>query len=123
MFDERVCHLLQVSRILDGNGANNLINMILVALMHHGGLSVDQVGEKFICFGTDGALVFYGSRNGMAVQLSRQFAPYMMIVHDVAHCKNLIVLSLSGLPIVKKQETLYNSLHSYFISKTVFGVQ
>jgi hypothetical protein len=27
MFDERVCHLLQVSRILDGNGANNLITM------------------------------------------------------------------------------------------------
>ena len=40
----------------------------------------------------------------------------MMTVHDVAHCTNLVVLSLSGLPMVKKLEPLYNSLHSYFSS-------
>jgi regulator of sigma D len=34
----------------------------------------------------------------------------------VAHCTNLAVLSLSGLPMVKKLEALCNSLHSYVSS-------
>jgi regulator of sigma D len=34
----------------------------------------------------------------------------------VAHCTNLTVLSLSGLPMVKKLEAFCNSLHSYFSS-------
>jgi hypothetical protein len=114
MLGERVCHLLQVSRVVDGNGADNITNMLLTTLMHHGGLSPDQVGEKLIYFGVDGASIFQGSRNGMAVQLSRQFAPYMMSVHDVAHRTNHAVLSLNGLPMVKKLETLCNSLHVYF---------
>jgi hypothetical protein len=52
----------------------------------------------------------------VAVQLSRQFVTYMMTVHDVIHRTNLVVLSLSSLPIVKKLEHLYNSLHFYFSS-------
>jgi hypothetical protein len=48
MLGERVCHLLQVCRMIYGNGADNITNMLLTALMHHGGLSLDQVGEKII---------------------------------------------------------------------------
>jgi hypothetical protein len=40
----------------------------------------------------------------------------MISVHDVAYRTNLTMLSLSGLPMVKKLETLYNSLHAYFSS-------
>jgi hypothetical protein len=50
--------LLQVSRIVDGNGVDNLIDMILIALMHHGGLYIDQVGQKLTCFNANGASIF-----------------------------------------------------------------
>jgi hypothetical protein len=111
MFGKRVCHLLQVSRVFDGNGDDSITNMLLTALMHYGGLSPDQVGEKLIC-GADGASVFQVSCNGVVVHLLRQFSPYIMYVHDITHRMNLTVLSLSGLPMVKKLETLCSSLHA-----------
>ena len=40
----------------------------------------------------------------------------MISIHDVAHCINLVVLSLSDLLMVKKLETLSSSLHAYFSS-------
>jgi hypothetical protein len=49
-----------------------------------------------MCFRADGASVFQGSRNGVAMQISRQFALYMLSVHDIAHRTNLDVLSLSA---------------------------
>ena len=116
MFGERVCHLLQMCRMVDGNGVDNMTNMFPMTLMHHGGLSLDKVGKKLIYFGADGASVFQGSYNGVVVQLSRQFVLSMMFVHDVAHRTNLAILSLSGLPMVKKLEMLCNSLHAYFSS-------
>jgi hypothetical protein len=83
MHGERVCHLLQVFRVVDGNGANNLNNMILTALMHHGDLFANQVSKKIICFDADGASV--------VVQLTSKFFLYIMNLHDVVHCTNLIV--------------------------------
>jgi hypothetical protein len=96
MLDEQVCHLLQVCRMIDGNGADNITSMLLTTLMHHRGLSPDRVGVKLISFGANGASVFQGSRNGVAMQISRQFALYMLSVHDIAHRTNLDVLSLSA---------------------------
>ena len=54
MLDKQVCHLLQVCRMIDGNGNN----MLLTALMHHGGLSPNQVEEKLIYFRVDGISFF-----------------------------------------------------------------
>jgi hypothetical protein len=67
MLGERVCHLLQVSTVVDGNGNNNITNMLLTALMHHGGLSPKQVAEKLIYFEVDGVSIFQGCRNGVAM--------------------------------------------------------
>jgi hypothetical protein len=48
MLGEQVCHLLQVSRVIYGNGTNNITNMMLTALMHHGGLLPNQVEETYL---------------------------------------------------------------------------
>jgi hypothetical protein len=46
--------------------------------------------------------------------LKEGFTPFVIPVHDFAHCTNLAVEALSGLPMVQKLETLCKSLHAYF---------
>lgn len=71
--------LLQLSH------ANPLEDMIYTALLYHGGLSNNQMAEKIICFGVDGAMVFWGFRNGMTQKLVEMVAPYSIGMHAMAH--------------------------------------
>ena len=80
--------------MIDGNRADNITNILLTALMHGRGLSLNSVREKLICFRANGAFVFQGTHNGVAMQMSRQFALYMMFVHDIAYRTNFDVLSI-----------------------------
>jgi hypothetical protein len=61
----RQSHLLCIKRLDDANTAANLTEMITDQLFMHGGLSQQQLGEKLICFGADGAAVFQGTRSGV----------------------------------------------------------
>jgi hypothetical protein len=88
--------------------------MITEQLLMHGGLSQQQLVEKLICFGVDGAAVFQGARTGVIQCLKEGYAPYVIPVHDFSHRTNLAVEALSGLPIVKKLESFCKSLHAYF---------
>jgi hypothetical protein len=66
----------------------------------HRGLSQQQLGEKLICFGTNGTAVFQGAKNGVIQRLKEGFTPFVIPVHDFSHCTNLAVEALSRLPIV-----------------------
>jgi hypothetical protein len=110
----RDSHLLFLGRVTEGGNANNLKEMILFALRYHGGLDGDQIAQKVISFGADGASVFQGRTNGVTKQLQDQAMPYLMGVHDMAHRTNLAVKPLSNLPMVQKVEKLLQSLYSYF---------
>ena len=84
--------------------------------MHHGGLYIDQVGQKVTCFNANGPLF---SRVASMKWLSNCQVSVFLIYECALfsmHCTNLVVLSLSGLPMVKKLEALCNSLHFYFNS-------
>jgi hypothetical protein len=67
-----------------------------------------------ISFGANGASVFQGRLNDVTKQLQDQAAPYLMGVHDMAHCMNVAVKPLSNLLMVQKIEKLLQSLYSYF---------
>jgi hypothetical protein len=43
---------------VDGLGNNNLIEIIIVTLIRCGGLRKEDVLEKLLCFGANGAFVF-----------------------------------------------------------------
>lgn len=45
---------------MDGLGSNNLIEITMVALMKCGGLIREEVANKLLCFGANGASVFQG---------------------------------------------------------------
>jgi hypothetical protein len=44
---------------------DNLTKVIMETLTIGGGLSKDQIAQKFICFGVDGVNVFQGTKNGV----------------------------------------------------------
>jgi hypothetical protein len=99
----RDSYLLFLGCVTEGGNANYLKDMILCALKYHGSLDDDQIVEKVISFGTDGASVFQGRTHGMTKQLQDQIAPYLMGIHNMAHGTNLAAKPLSNLPMVQSR--------------------
>jgi hypothetical protein len=92
-----------------GGNANNLIVIIVQALMQQRGLTQKKITKRLICFGADGASIFQGCRTRMTFQLKEKFVPYMMGQHCMAHRMNLVVQVLSNMPMVAKLENLLQS--------------
>lgn len=67
-----------------------------------------DMASKLINFGVDGVLVFQGVKNGVIPHLKKKHAPFMPWVHYVAHRTNLVIQTLSRLPLISKIETLLN---------------
>jgi hypothetical protein len=114
-------YLLALERVEDGTGSNNLIKLITSFLKENGGLSKENGGlskediqAKLLYFGTDGASVFQGNRNGVTTQLVREFAPNLLGSHCCVHRLNLVVQSLAETDIVSQMEALLTTLYAYF---------
>jgi hypothetical protein len=48
---------------VDGLGKNNLIEVIIVALMRCGGLTREDVSKKMLSFGANGTFIFQEGKN------------------------------------------------------------
>jgi hypothetical protein len=113
----RVPILLNLQHVTESANANNLTKMITSSLSYHGVLDSDGSKlEKLVCFGVDGTVNFYGGRSGLTIELIEKHALYLMEVHYMSHQTNVAVQALSNLPLVSKNETLFQALHSYFTS-------
>jgi hypothetical protein len=102
---------------LDGtNGAtaNGLTELLMGSLSTKGGLNTDAIASKLLCFGVDGVSAFQGKRTGVTVQIKRNFAPFATGVHCHAHKINLVMKTLSQLPVVNAVEELMRVSHAYF---------
>ncbi len=53
--------------------------------MEYGGLTSDQIGNKLICFGLDGVVMFTGLQTGVATQFKSKVASFVIVVHYMAH--------------------------------------
>ena len=106
--------LLTLERVTGGTGSDNLTRVLLDVLWEVGGLTREQIREKLLCFGADGAAVFHGVRGGVTVQLQQEFAPFLIGVHCSGHKTNLAMHVVSKTAIVSKGESLLSALHAYF---------
>ena len=111
---ERVSYLLNLERVTEGGGAENIAKMIVSALTNQGGLTPNEIRDRFMAFGADGASVLQGKRNGVTTKLQVSHAPHMQGMHCVAHRSNLAVQCLSDLEMVARIENLLAALHRYF---------
>jgi hypothetical protein len=83
----------------------------MVTLMTFGGLINEQNVEHLLCLGTDDISTFQGVRSKVITLLRTQHAPYFTRIHCMAHRTNLIMQSLSSMPMVSKLENLLQSLY------------
>ncbi len=50
-----------------------------------------EVSKKLISFGSDGVTVFIGVHIGVTTQICKKVAPFMLVVHYVAHQTNMVM--------------------------------
>jgi hypothetical protein len=103
-----------VTRLYDGASSANLLSTLLEAMEAYGGLPPSEIAGKLISFGADGVSVFQGVRTGVIVQLKDSHAPFVMEIHCMSHRTNLVVQTLSQVPLVARIEDMLQSLYSFF---------
>jgi hypothetical protein len=59
-----------------------------------------------MCFDVNGVNTFQDLRLGVTIQIQRQYVPFVVDVHCVAHQTNIVVQTLSNLPLVFYIENL-----------------
>jgi hypothetical protein len=77
------------------------------ALLQYGGLFESNLGFKLMCFGTNGVIVFQGSKLDVIMQLKEKHAPFMLGVHYVACMINLVVQIFVCLPLMFKIKIVF----------------
>jgi hypothetical protein len=75
--------LLNLKRVIGGSNVNNLTQLIMQSLMDYGGLIIDQIHSKLICFGSNGVAVFIRLQIGVATQSKSKIAFFVIIY---MHC-------------------------------------
>jgi hypothetical protein len=111
----RVSHLYSLQKIeSDGATANNLTQTLMDALSINCGLEAADIASKLVCFTTDGASAFQGSKNGVLKQIKEKYAPFAIGVHCCTHKLNLCARSLSTLTVMHAIEDVLQATHSYF---------
>lgn len=110
--------LLNMYKVVDETIADNMTSLIVKSLGQHGGLSETNIASKLVCFRANGVTICHGVKSGVVIQLMQKHAPYLSNVHCMAHHTNPVVKTLNGLNLVFKIETLFTSMHNYFIHKS-----
>jgi hypothetical protein len=83
--------LISLDRMVEGSRSNNLIKVIMEAMMIGGGLARDHIANKVVSFGVDGVNVFQGTKIGVIKQIHDQYAYHSIGVHCMAHHTNLVM--------------------------------
>jgi hypothetical protein len=84
------------------------------SVLQYGGLLKSVIVLKLVSFGANGIWDFKGAKSGVTTQLKEKFAPYMVGVHCVPHQTNLIIQTLSKLPLMFKIEAMLQSIYTYY---------
>jgi hypothetical protein len=101
---------------LEGGTTSNIKFILMATVMTFGGLTNEQNVKHLVCLSTDGISTFQGVRYKVITLLRTQHAPYFIGIHCMAHITNLIMQSLSSMPMVSKLEDLLQSLYGYFFN-------
>jgi hypothetical protein len=111
---KRIPILLTLAQMLFYATTNNPIKVIVANLLQYGNLFKIDMTSKLTNFGIDGVSIFQGAKNGLIPHLKEKHVPFMLWVHYVAHQTNLVIQTLSRLPLIFKIEALLKSMYNYY---------
>jgi hypothetical protein len=95
---------------------DNIFSLIVKCMLDFGGLGVKKLARKLMNIGCDGSNVFQGHQPGMTMQFKYKVAPLIIRVHCFAHRTNLVVITLSNVPLVHQLEGILQSMYVLFSS-------
>jgi hypothetical protein len=105
-------HIFSLQCVVVGSCANNLIQVLMQALMHKKGLTKSLIGKKLMTFSANGVFVFQSTRSSVIQQFSNGWAPHSMGAHCMVHITNWVVQILSHLQMVRRTEGLLQTLYN-----------
>ncbi len=73
-----VCARGLVGKLFCKGYAENLITFILKSFVEYGGLTIEQIAIKLICFGLNGVVVFTDIHISVATQLKFNSTPFLI---------------------------------------------
>jgi hypothetical protein len=86
--------------------ASTITNKLVTIITERG-----KPADKMLCFGSDGASVLTGVKNGVAAQLKR-FSTFLISIHCVAHRLALCTsLAASKLDVMQQYKSILTSLY------------
>lgn len=103
---KRMSLLLNLEKVISGCNVDNLTQLIMKSLMEYGYLTTNQISNKYICFESNGVMVFMGLQINVTTQLKLKVTPFVIIAHCMAHEINLIMQIHYVQPLVCKLEGL-----------------
>jgi len=62
-------------KVIDGSSSNNLIEMVMNALLKGGGSTRKDLSKKLLCFGINDVNVFQGGKIKVTKQIKDSWAP------------------------------------------------
>jgi uncharacterized protein related to proFAR isomerase len=80
----KVLLLLNLERVVSRGFSNNLILLIVRSWEEYDGLTIEQIVNKVVYFGSNGVLVFTIVHMGVVIQLKSKVAPFFSIMHCMA---------------------------------------
>lgn len=78
------------------------------------------ITKKLVCVGEDGAAMMQGHRNNLCEKLQMSIAPYMVLIHWMAHRLNLPRKIVHGHEEVVRVDELIHELYAYFYRSPKF---
>ncbi len=78
----------------------NISSLMLKCLVEYGGLGLEKLVGKLINIKCNGNNVFYGHKSRMTLQFKEKVASFVIGVHYFAHKTNLVIITLSNVPLV-----------------------
>jgi hypothetical protein len=103
---KRILILFTLAQVLFCAIACNPIKVIVASLLQYGDLFEIDMLFKLTNFGVDGLSIFQRAKNGVIAHLKEKHVPFMLWVHYVAHQTNLVIQTVSKLPLISKIEAL-----------------
>ena len=103
--------------------AENVTNLIETTLKEYGGLTDENLYQKLVGFGADGASVNMGSHSGIGARLQRK-QPLLTSVHCMAHrlelaFKQVIQENEAKLKVLALLENLYKFYHNSSLNQSM----
>ena len=106
--------LLTLERVVEGGRTLLVLSSMLHVLMEVAQRKINR--EGMITFGADLVSTFKAAKSNILVQLITKHKPFVVGVHCVAHCTNLVVQTLTNFEVMKHVEDALATPCPYFSS-------